>query len=168
MYRNNLGFGGAQHLCLFSPSACYGSYSIGRLSRKPGSHSFEKPSILLVAQPDDSMPGAWKEMALVRRLNPKVTTLVSKRATPSAVIKRLEDHRFAHFSCHGILETRKPSMLLSNFMMASVLRCSTSYVLDFLLRNSHFSCHTSELTEDSIADEGLHLLLQYNILDSGV
>ena len=77
-------------------------------SRKPGSHSFEKPSILLIAQPDDSMPGAWKEMALVRRLNPKVTTLLSKRATPSAVIKRLEDHRFAHFSCHGILETGKP------------------------------------------------------------
>jgi hypothetical protein len=34
-------------------------------SRKPGSHSFEKPSILLVAQPDEFMPKTWNEISLI-------------------------------------------------------------------------------------------------------
>src|SRR5260221_13448772 len=45
-------------------------------SRKYGSRSFEKPSILLVAQPDEFMPSAWDEISLIRRLNTTVTTLV--------------------------------------------------------------------------------------------
>ena len=77
-------------------------------SRKPGSHPFKKPSILLVAQPDEFMPGAWHEISLIQHLNTTVTTLISKKATPSAVVECLQDHRFAHFSCHGILETGKP------------------------------------------------------------
>ena len=128
-------------------------------SRKPGPHSFEKPSILLVAQPDESMPGAWEEMALVRRLSTKVTTLLSKRATPSSVMRQLEDHRFAHFSCHGILETGKP------FDACFKLYQGERLTLLEIIRSRHPSaefaflsaCHTAELTEESIADEGLHL-----------
>jgi CHAT domain-containing protein len=128
-------------------------------ARKPGSHSFEKPSILLVAQPDESLPGAWKEMALVRRLNTKVTTLVSKRATPSAVMKRLEDHRFAHFSCHGILETGKP--FDASFKLYDGKRLTLLNIIRSRLPSAEFAflsaCHTAELTEESLSNEGLHL-----------
>ena len=108
-------------------------------SRKPGPHSFE----------------------LVRRLNTKVTAFVSKRATPSAVMKRLEDHRFTHFSCHGILETGMPfdasfklydGKRLTLLDIAGVRSRLLSAEFAFLS-----ACHTAELTEDSIADEGLHL-----------
>jgi CHAT domain-containing protein len=130
-------------------------------SRKPGPHSFEKPSILLVAQPDESMPGAWNEVALVRRLNTKVTTLVSKRATPSAVMKRLEDHRFTHFSCHGILETGKPFDASFKLYYGKRLTLLDIAGVRSRLLSAEFAflsaCHTAELTEDSIADEGLHL-----------
>jgi CHAT domain-containing protein len=105
------------------------------------------------------MSGAWKKMALVRRLNPKVTTLVSKRATPSAVIKRLEDHRFAHFSCHGILETGKP--FDASFKLYDGKRLTLLDIIRSRLPSAEFAflsaCHTAELTEESIADEGLHL-----------
>jgi CHAT domain-containing protein len=128
-------------------------------SRKPGPHSFEKPSILLVSQPDESMPGAWEEMALVRHLNTKVTTLLSKKATPSAVMKRLEDHRFAHFSCHGILETGKP--FDACFKLYQGERLTLLEIIRSRLPSAEFAflsaCHTAELTEESIADEGLHL-----------
>ena len=77
-------------------------------SRKPSSHSFDKPSILLVAQPDIYMPGAWDEISHIRHLNTTVDTLISKKATRSAVVERLQDHRFAHFTCHEIPETGKP------------------------------------------------------------
>src|SRR5205807_2161953 len=130
MYQSKLAFGGARHpscvpfLCMpwiLFDQMVLSSYisqtctslpilSLSALidSCKPGTHSFEKPSVLLVAQPDEFMPGAWNEISLIRRLDTTVTTLASKKATPSTVMTCLRDHRFAHFSCHGILETGRP------------------------------------------------------------
>ena len=128
-------------------------------SRNPGSHSFEKPSILLVAQPDELMPGAWQEISLIQRLNTTVTTLISKKATPSAVVERLQDHRFAHFSCHGILETGKP--FDASFKLHQGQRLTLLDIIRSRLPSAEFAflsaCHTAELTEESLVDEGLHL-----------
>ena len=128
-------------------------------SRKPGTHSFEKPSILLVAQPDEFMPGAWDEISLIRRLETTVTTLASKRATPSTVMKCLQDHRFAHFSCHGILETGRP--FDASFKLFQGQRLTVLEIIRSRLPAAEFAflsaCHTAELTEESITDEGLHL-----------
>jgi CHAT domain-containing protein len=128
-------------------------------SRKPGSRSFEKPSILLVAQPDEFMPAAWNEISQIRRLNTTVTTLCSKKATPSAVMQHLQDHRFAHFSCHGTLETGKP--FDASFKLYRGGRLRLLEIIRSRLPSAEFAflsaCHTAELTEESIADEGLHL-----------
>ena len=128
-------------------------------ARKSGPRSFEKPSILLVAQPDEFMPGAWDEIFLIQRLNTTVTTLVSKKATPSAVVERLQDHRFAHFSCHGILETGKP--FDASFKLHEGQRLTLLDIIRSRLPSAEFAflsaCHTAELTEESIVDEGLHL-----------
>ena len=128
-------------------------------SRKHNLHSFEKPSILLVARPDESMPGAWVEISHIRRLETTVTTLISKKATPSAVIRRLQDHRFAHFSCHGILEAGKP--FDASFKLHQGQRLTLLEIIRSQLPSAEFAflsaCHTAELTEESIADEGLHL-----------
>jgi CHAT domain-containing protein len=128
-------------------------------SRKPSAHKFERPSLLLVAQPDESMPGAWDEMSLIQGLKTTVTTLTSKKATPSAVMNRLQDHRFAHFSCHGTLETGKP--FDASFKLYDG-RCLTLLeIIRSRLPSAEFAflsaCHTAELTDESIADEGLHL-----------
>ncbi len=128
-------------------------------SRKPGSQSFKKPSMLLVLQPDASMVEALGEMQVVQAVKTRVTTLIGATATPSAVLGRLQDHQFAHIVCHGILEPGKP--FDSSFKLYNGKRLSLLDVVRSRLPNAEFAflaaCHTAELTDESPADEALHL-----------
>ncbi|KAH8985483.1 hypothetical protein EDB92DRAFT_1818653 [Lactarius akahatsu] len=67
----------------------------------------DKPSLLLVAQPD-TLPGAWEEIGAIQATKAQETTLISTTATLRNVIERLRDHQFSHFVCHGLLEIGKP------------------------------------------------------------
>jgi len=120
-------------------------------------NTFNKPSLLLVAQPD-TLPGARSEIGVIQTTDTPVTTLVSAMATPKTVVECLRDHQFAHFVCHGLLEVGKP------FDASFELHGDNLTLLDLVrshLPTAEFAilsaCHTAELTEDSIADEGLHL-----------
>ena len=134
-------------------------------SRKPSKSSFEKPSVLLVASPDDSLQQAWPEIWSVQRLNTvtRVTTLLGKRAKTPIVLERLQDHQFSHFICHGDLVPEKP--FDASFGLYKNRNESNRLTLLDIVRsrlpNAEFAflsaCHTAELTEGSIADEGLHL-----------
>ena len=122
-----------------------------------------KPSILLVAQPD-TLPGVFGEINIVQTTKTQVTTLISSMATPEAVIKGLKDHRFAHFVCHGLLETGKPfdaslELYKDNLTLLEIVRSQLPAAEFAFLA----ACHTAELTEGSVADEGLHLVaaMQY-------
>ena len=48
----------------------------------------ERPSLLLVAQPDDALPGAKGEMKVIRALKGHVTVVdrISSEATPTSVL----------------------------------------------------------------------------------
>jgi hypothetical protein len=115
------------------------------------------PSILLVAQPD-TLPGAFGEITVIQTTKTPVTTLISAMATPETVTKGIREHRFAHFVCHGLLETGKPfdaslELHKDNLTLLAIVRSQLpSAEFAFLS-----ACHTAELTEDSVADEGLHL-----------
>jgi CHAT domain-containing protein len=128
-------------------------------SRKPGSHASGKPSILLVAHPDEKMPQALKEMRAVQAVGTRVTTLFAARATPTAVLASLRDHAFAHIVCHGILEPGKP--FEASFKLHRGKRILLLDIVRSQLPNAEFAflsaCHTAELTDESIADEMLHL-----------
>jgi len=130
-------------------------------SRKPSPHaiSISKPSILLVAQPDERMPKAFKEMKAVQSVDTQVTTLFSARAKPAAVLTNLRDHRFAHIVCHGILEPGKP--FEASFKLHGRKRLQLRDIVRSQLPDAEFAflsaCHTAELTEESIADEVIHL-----------
>jgi tetratricopeptide (TPR) repeat protein len=130
-------------------------------SRKRGPVSdasdIEKPSILLVAQPD-TLPGAFSEITAIQTTKIPVTTLISAMATPETVIKGLREHRFAHLVCHGSLETGRPfdaSLELheANLTLLAIVR-SQLPAAEFAFLSA---CHTAELTEGSVSDEGLHL-----------
>jgi CHAT domain-containing protein len=130
-------------------------------SRKRGSSSEAidnlKPSILLVAQPD-TLPGALDEIAAIESTKTPVTTLLSAMATPETVIEGLRNHRFAHFVCHGLLEAGKPfdaslELHKDNLTLLAIVRSQLPAAEFAFLA----ACHTAELTEGSIADEGLHL-----------
>ena len=128
-------------------------------ARSPSPEPISKPSILLVAQPDETIPKAWKEMNAVQAVDTQVTTLCAAKATPIAVLARLQDHRFAHFVCHGMLEPGKP--FGASFKLHRGKRLLLLDIVRSQLPNAEFvflsACHTAELTKDSIADEVLHL-----------
>jgi len=130
-------------------------------SRKPNKSTFEKPSVLLVANPDDSLLDAWPEIWSVQRLNTvtRVTTLLGKRAKTSVVLEGLQDHQFCHFICHGTLVPEKP--FDASFGLHGENRLTLLDIVRSRLPTAEFAflsaCHTAELTEGSIADEGLHL-----------
>jgi tetratricopeptide (TPR) repeat protein len=119
--------------------------------------TFDKPSLLLVAQPE-TLFGAWDEIRDIQTTETPITTLVSAMATPKTVVERLRDHQFAHFVCHGLLEIGKPfdaSLELhgDSLTLLEIVR-SQLPAAEFAFLSA---CHTAELTEDSVADEGLHL-----------
>jgi tetratricopeptide (TPR) repeat protein len=116
-----------------------------------------RPSILLVGQPE-TLPGAFGEITVIETTKTSVTTLISAMATPETVIEGLREHRFAHFVCHGLLETDKPfdaslELHKANLTLLAIVR-SQLPAAEFAFLSA---CHTAELTEGSVADEGLHL-----------
>ena len=128
-------------------------------SRNASQQTVEKPSLLLVAQPDDSLPGVWGEMEVVQALKARVTDLVLNAATPSSVVEGLRGSRFAHFACHGELETGKP--FEASFKLHGGSRLTLLDIVRSRLPDAEFAllscCHSAEITEDSVADEALHL-----------
>jgi CHAT domain-containing protein len=127
-------------------------------SHKPGCQSLGSPSILLVAQPE-SLLHADPEICGIQHLNTTVTSLISKDAMPSSVVEGLKHHRFSHFVCHGNLEPGKP--FGASFQLYGGERLTLLDIVRSRLPTAEFAflsaCHTAELTEDSIADEVLHL-----------
>jgi len=128
-------------------------------SRKPNLQTFKKPSMLLVVQPDASMVRALEDMRAVQRASPWATTLIGATATPAVVLERLRDHRFVHIVCHGLLEPGRP--FDSSFKLYQGKRLSLLDIVRSQLPNAEFAflaaCHTAELTDESPADEALHL-----------
>ena len=128
-------------------------------SRKTNSPTIEKPSMLLVLQPDAYMVQALDEMKAVQGACSRATTLIGAAATPSVVLERLRDHRFVHIVCHGLLEPGKP--FDSSFKLYQGKRLSLLDIVQSQLPNAEFAflaaCHTAELTDESPADEALHL-----------
>ncbi|KAH9969347.1 hypothetical protein BJV74DRAFT_954197 [Russula compacta] len=105
-------------------------------SREPSMQPLDVPSMLLVVQPDDDMPRSLEEMRIVQAETP-----------------------ICSISCHGVLETGKPFDAFFELYEGAHLT-----LLDMVrsqLPSAEFAflsaCHTAEITEESIANEGLHL-----------
>jgi CHAT domain-containing protein len=120
-----------------------------------------KPSLLLVALPDDDLPGVKGEIKVIGKLEKwvAVTVLVSSEATPSSVTNGLRGSQLAHFACHGELETGKP--FDASFKLHGGSRLTLLEIVRSRLPDAEFAflscCHAAEITEESVADEGLHL-----------
>ncbi|KAH9170793.1 CHAT domain-containing protein [Lactarius sanguifluus] len=125
------------YICSYTPTL---SALIQSRNRDSGPQSSDRPSLLLVAQPDPSLP------------------TVGEAATPAAVIDGFHRHRFVHFACHGTLETGKPfeagfELYGERLTLLEIVR-SHLPTAEFAFLSA---CHTAEVTEGSIVDEGLHL-----------
>ncbi|KAH8992182.1 CHAT domain-containing protein [Lactarius akahatsu] len=134
-------------------------------SREPSSRALDRPRILLVAEfdvPDsgESLSEVCEDVEVIQALDTPVTGLISKDATPAAVLEALQSHRFVHFVCHGTLKTGEP--FNAGFELHGKQRLTLLELVRSRLPAAEFAflsaCHTAEMTEESVADEGLHLV----------
>ncbi|KAN0141152.1 CHAT domain containing protein [Lactarius tabidus] len=118
--------------------------------------SSDRPSVLLVAQTDPSLPTVGGEIEVVRALDTEVKSLISEAATPAAVLDGFRHHQFVHFACHGTLEAGKP--FEAGFELQGDKRLTLLEIVRADLPTAEFAflsaCHTAEVTEGSIMDEG--------------
>ena len=145
------------YICSYTPSL---SALILSCNRDSGSRSSDRPSVLLVAQTDPSLPTVGGEIKVVQTLkDTKVTSLISEAATPAAVLDGFKHHRFVHFACHGTLEVNKP--FKAGFELHEEERLKLLQTVHTDLPTAEFAflsaCHMADATEGSIIDEGLHL-----------
>ena len=144
------------YICSYTPTL---SALIQSRRRDSGSRSSDRPPILVVAQPDPSLPTVGGEIQALQALDTEVTSLISEAATPDTVIDAFHHHRFVHFACHGNLEAGKP--FEAGFELYGEARLTLLEIVRANLPNAEFAflaaCHTAEMTEGSAVDEGLHL-----------
>ena len=128
-------------------------------SREPSTQPLDLPSMLLVVQPNDEIPSSIEEMHIVQAVCPSVEILSGKMATPTVILKYLRKQQFAHISCHGVLKAGKPFDAF--FELYEGAHLTLLDIVRSLLPSAEFAflsaCHTAEITEESIANEGLHL-----------
>ncbi|KAH9037579.1 CHAT domain-containing protein [Lactarius hengduanensis] len=144
------------YICSYTPTL---SALIQSRNHDSGSRSSGRPSILLVAQPNPSLPTVGGEIQVVQALDTEITSLISKAATPAAVIDGFYHNRFVHFACHGTLKVGKP--FEAGFELYGDMRLTLLEIVRSDLPTAEFAylsaCHTAEVTEESVMDEGLHL-----------
>ncbi|KAH9060651.1 CHAT domain-containing protein [Lactarius vividus] len=128
-------------------------------SRKGITHTPDPPSLLIVAQPDVSLPGVWEEIEVVQKLTQSATTLLGLRATQRSVTKQLPHYRMVHFACHGTLELERP--FDTAFLLRGGERLSLLDIVRSRLSTAELAvlsvCHAAEWTDAHTPDEALHL-----------
>ncbi|KAI9452595.1 CHAT domain-containing protein [Lactarius psammicola] len=144
------------YICSYTPTL---SALIQSRNRDSGSRSLDRPSLLLVAQPDPSLPTVGGEIQVIQALDTEVTSLISEAVTPAAVIDGFHHHQFIHFACHGTLVAGKP--FEAGFELYGSERLTLLEIVRSHLPTAEFAflsaCHTAEMTEGSVVDEGIHL-----------
>lgn len=76
-------------------------------SCRPGTQTSTLPT-LLVAQPSQSLPGAWAEIKAVQNVNLQTTIPTLGNIALTTVLDSLWRHQSAHILYHVTLETAKP------------------------------------------------------------
>jgi CHAT domain-containing protein len=144
------------YICSYTPTL---SALIQSRHHDSVTRSSDRPSVLLVAQPDPSLPTVGGEIQAIQIRKTEVKSLLSEDATPTTVMDDFHHHPFVHFACHGRLEAGKP--FEAGFELHEGARLTLLEIVRAHLPTAEFAflsaCHTAEVTEGSVVEEGLHL-----------
>ncbi len=77
------------YICSYTPTL---SALVQSRNRDFSSPSSDRPSLLLVAQPDPSLPTVGGEIQVVQQLDTGVTSLISEAATTRTLLYRRSEH----------------------------------------------------------------------------
>ena len=146
------------YICSYTPSLS--ALIQSRIHCDSSSRSSDRPSLLLVAQPDSSLPSTGGEIQVVQSLDTEVTSLISGAATPAAVIEGFHHHQFVHLACGGTLKAGRP--FDAGIELYGGERLTLLDIVRLNLPAAEFAFlsvgHSAEVTEESVVDEVLHLV----------
>ena len=135
------------YVCLYTPSL---SALIASRSRTLSGYANGQLSLLIVKQPDESLPGVDSETRGIECLvgSGSVTRIAGEAATPENVIAHLPMHPWVHFACHGVLQSGLPfdsSFLLQPNIHLTLLRIARSHLptAEFALPSGLPYCRTN-------------------------
>ena len=128
-------------------------------ARKGTADMLERPSLLIVGQPDETLPGVRGEIKVIQRLAPSTSTLIGLKATRASVMKHLPEHHMVHFACHGTLNPDRP--FDAALLFRGEERLKLLDIVHSRLATAEFAflsvCHAAEWTDEHAPDEALHL-----------
>lgn len=114
------------------------------------------PSLLLIAQPDESLPSVEEEVRRVRNFG-EFSTLIGAEASVPVVISSLQKNSWVHFACHG---HRNPQPFHSWFQLHDGKHLSLLDIMSAQLPDAELAflsaCHAAAVDQKS-PDESVNL-----------
>jgi len=82
--------------------------SLGRRSALEGRFQVDGPGLLLVGNPDGTLPGAEEEVRSIAERFPGATVLLAGAGTPEAVREAARHKQAVHLATHGLIDPDRP------------------------------------------------------------
>jgi CHAT domain-containing protein len=113
-------------------------------------------SLLVVAQ-TDSLSHVYEEIERIKKFDKNIETMIGVEATREAVLRRLPDHPYVHFACHG----SSPNSFRSAFVLWKADRLELFDLIKAKLPNAQHaflsSCHGADADIQGNPDEMISL-----------
>ena len=116
------------------------------------------PNLLIIAQPDETLPEVEEEISRIQQLTNDVDVLRGPEANHDTVLSSLKDHSWAHFACHGHLNNQP---FHSSFQLHDHSRLALIDLIPARLADAELAflsaCHTAAGDMVGTPDEVIHL-----------
>ncbi len=94
---------------LIEDMAVVGVTHVGSLASKHAPFSMSPEKVLLLGNPDGTLPGAETEVARIRARIPRATALVGPEGTRPAFEREVRGKTVIHLATHGVIDRDRPS-----------------------------------------------------------
>lgn len=115
-------------------------------------------NLLLVSQPDDTIPSVFKEAEILNGFGRQIDLYSGQDADKQSVLEGLQSHSWVHFACHGHLEDQPFN---SWFQLDKGEHLTVLDLTKAQLPNAEFAflsaCHSAAGNIYGTPDESIHL-----------
>jgi len=129
-------------------------------ARRNSSSKSTIPKLLIIGQPGKSLPKVQEELHVIQQLGSFVNILVGEQANCNTVLSGLQEHSWAHFACHGHLDSENQPFH-SSFELYNDMRLTLLDLMMAKLPDAEFAflsaCHSAASNVDGTPDEVIHL-----------
>jgi len=116
------------------------------------------PNLLFIGQEDDTIPKVAEELRRIRCIGGLVNVLSGENVSQDTVLSGLQQHPWAHFACHGLLNAQP---FHSSFQLHNEEHLTLINIIKAQLPNAEFAflsaCHSAAGDRHDTPDEVVHL-----------